>query len=385
MTSSYRLCVYSGGSESISEVLEKVKFTFGIDLKNYNIEIVHLGRVKYIEAQKYPVATLFFQFLGSIFLFHEALSKLSPSIIIDTHGQPFGYFLAYFSGIKVVAYVHYPLISTDMISRVREMRPSFNNSNAITSNSRLSSLKLIYYYILLTWYKSVGLFCDLALCNSSWTHGHISKLWGKAVVLYPPCDVSSFLNIPLERKLENIAISIGQFRPEKDHNLQILAFAILVKYYPKAKLLLVGSCRNQEDLDRVEELKNVAKKENIEGNVEFHVNVKYDELMRLLSRALIGLHSMWNEHFGICVVELMASGVATIANNSAGPKLDIISNGIDGFLASTPEEYAETMRNVIMNYERSLEIRKSGREKAKRFSQELFSRDLQGYLEKYFN
>jgi len=30
------------------------------------------------------------------------------------------------------------------------------------------------------------------------------------------------------------------------------------------------------------------------------------------------------EHFGISIVEMMASGLITVAHNSAGPKYDII-------------------------------------------------------------
>jgi alpha-1,2-mannosyltransferase len=33
---------------------------------------------------------------------------------------------------------------------------------------------------------------------------------------------------------------------------------------------------------------------------------------------------MWNEHFGISVVEMMAAGLVVIAHNSGGPKMDII-------------------------------------------------------------
>ena len=361
--------------------------TFGIDLSSYNIELVHLSRVPYIEPQRYPVGTLFFQFLGSILLLHEALSKSPPSILFDTHGQPFGYFLAKLSGIKVIAYVHYPLISSDMISKVREMRPSYNNSSLITSNSGISSLKLAYYYLLLIWYRSVGLWCDLALCNSSWTHSHIAKLWHcRAKILYPPCDVSNFLQIPLENNRQQIAISIGQFRPEKDHLLQITAFRLLLQKYPElaqAKLLLVGSCRGQEDENRVLQLKIKAKELGIERNVEFHVNIRYQELMQLLATAQIGLHSMWNEHFGICVVELMASGVVTIAHNSAGPKLDIITHGEDGLLASSPDEYCEAMAEVFRNFEKFNLLRRNARRKVEKFSQEAFSRDLQSELMKF--
>ena len=183
-----------------------------------------------------------------------------------------------------------------------------------------------------------------------------------------------------------IAISIGQFRPEKDHNLQILAFSIMIKNHPElsnAKLFLVGSCRGKEDSDRVDKLMSTAKELKISENVEFHVNVNYSSLMELLNRAKIGLHSMWNEHFGICVVELMASGLITIAHNSAGPKLDIIDNEKNGFLATTPEEYAEIMSKVFSGYPNYLDVRKNARKKAEKFSDEIFKESIQSELSEY--
>ena len=33
---------------------------------------------------------------------------------------------------------------------------------------------------------------------------------------------------------------------------------------------------------------------------------------------------MWNEHFGISVVEYMAAGLVTIAHDSGGPRMDIV-------------------------------------------------------------
>lgn len=43
-----------------------------------------------------------------------------------------------------------------------------------------------------------------------------------------------------------------------------------------------------------------------------------------MSQALIGIHTMKDEHFGISVVDMMAAGLITIAHDSAGPRLDII-------------------------------------------------------------
>ena len=34
---------------------------------------------------------------------------------------------------------------------------------------------------------------------------------------------------------------------------------------------------------------------------------------------------MWNEHFGISIVEMMAAGLVVVAHNSGGPKGDIIN------------------------------------------------------------
>ena len=43
--------------------------------------------------------------------------------------------------------------------------------------------------------------------------------------------------------------------------------------------------------------------------MDFAINVSFEELKRLLSEAVGGLHTMLDEHFGISVVEYMAAGV----------------------------------------------------------------------------
>ena len=60
------------------------------------------------------------------------------------------------------------------------------------------------------------------------------------------------------QKIETV-LSIGQFRPEKDHALQIASFAALLSRLPDerkkfVKLILVGGCRHADDVKRVEDL-----------------------------------------------------------------------------------------------------------------------------------
>ena len=49
-----------------------------------------------------------------------------------------------------------------------------------------------------------------------------------------------------------------------------------------------------------------------------------------MDAACIGLHSMWNEHFGISVVEMLAAGLVVVAHRSGGPKMDIIQHAQNG-------------------------------------------------------
>ena len=97
---------------------------------------------------------------------------------------------------------------------------------------------------------------------------------------------------------------------------------------------------------------------------------------------------MWNEHFGIGVVEMMASGLITIAHNSGGPKADIIiplepSKSRTGFLASTEEEYADALFEALKDDPRSsdyTQIRSNGRISAQRFSDEVFLKSFQSVM-----
>ena len=67
------------------------------------------------------------------------------------------------------------------------------------------------------------------MVNSSWTAEHIRRLWWRLeppARVFPPCDVADLAGLPLDRKLKRLyLVSLAQFRPEKDHALQLRAFA----------------------------------------------------------------------------------------------------------------------------------------------------------------
>lgn len=113
------------------------------------------------------------------------------------------------------------------------------------------------------------------------------------------------------------AVSVGQFRPEKNHALQVRALAALkrlsntdlggMRYrsYDDVKLVIIGSCRNDEDRAVLAKTSALAEELGVRDSVQFVVNCSFQQLKGWLGRASVGLHTMWNEHFGIGVVEMM--------------------------------------------------------------------------------
>jgi alpha-1,2-mannosyltransferase len=75
----------------------------------------------------------------------------------------------------------------------------------------------------------------------------------------------------------------------------------------------------------VDNLIKLAEDLKISDSIEFKIGAKRDEIFEIFSKAKVAIHTMKYEHFGIAIVELMASGIITIAHNS-GKTFFLISN-----------------------------------------------------------
>lgn len=71
---------------------------------------------------------------------------------------------------------------------------------------------------------------DVVMVNSSWTAAHVRQLWWmweEPALVYPPCDTTDLQTLPLDRRLKHLfLVSVAQFRPEKNHRLQLEAYAM---------------------------------------------------------------------------------------------------------------------------------------------------------------
>nr|CAD2128032.1 unnamed protein product [Meloidogyne enterolobii] len=405
--------VYTGDIDRTpQEILTKVNSRFGISVPTNRLQFIFLRSRWLLEAKNYPRFTLIAQLFAGLIVGFEALWRFCPEWFMDTTGCPLTLPLFYWlGGAKTLCYVHYPTITTEMIQLVDSRTPTYNNSSTISSSFFLTKLKLIYYRIVALLYKSCGGCSQLTMANGSFfldIFTYRTALVNQTKNCISPCNVERLLELENnseyklenngenneEKKLEVSIISVGQIRPEKNHLEQLRIFAdvrrllLEQKININVKLIIAGGCRNEEDTKRVEFLQNYAKKHlgmKVGDEIDWELNIDFERLLELMKNSLIGLHTMWNEHFGISVVEGMAAGVIMVAHNSGGPALDIIGNEnlnkVDeeyfekcGFLASTREEYVNIILKIItkMNVQDRKDIREAARRKALIFSDKFF-------------
>lgn len=324
-----RVVVYTGDRETSTEILGSVSKRFAIELDPKRVQFVKLSLRWLVDPAQWPVLTLLGQAIGSFILAIEAAWLFKPDVWIDTMGFPFAYHLVFaMLGVPIVAYVHFPVISQDMLNK---LHPSLTSLDGLKQ-----MLKCLYWNLFMSAYSTSGMLVDVALANSTWTRNHIASIWplsSSVRILYPPCSTEKFItkaDIDVrEWGRENSMICLAQFRPEKRHLLIIEEYAKFIKSIETSrapKLVLIGSIRGEEDESYVKSLQVKADELEIpKSHIEFVLDAPYSTVQHHLRTASYGLNAMWNEHFGIAVVEYVASGLVPIVHASAGPLLDIVT------------------------------------------------------------
>lgn len=351
------IILYTCSIKSKLDIINLVKNIFDIKINQNQLYLIKLYKCKYGTSEYYNRFTLLLQTLGSILPIIESL-QLEPDIIIETQGFcALGLIYKLIYNTKIVTYIHYPIISKEMINK---------NQN-----------KYIYYKLFSILYYLFGYFYNLVLVNSTWTKNNIDYLWNlNSKILYPSTNLKTNKN---QNRNRNI-LYLAQFRREKNHSLVLKAFSKIYKKYNN-KLLLIGGCRNEKDEIYIQELKDKANKLNILENIEFYINLDNENLKSILSSCLIGVHCMVDEHFGIVLLEYLLNGLIIVANNSGGPKLDIINNNEDGFLACNELEYAHYFDLILNMNEIELQnIRSNAYQNVQKFSHQNFEVNFLNFI-----
>ncbi len=116
---------------------------------------------------------------------------------------------------------------------------------------------------------------------------------------------------------------IARLSAEKGHTLLFSAFKKLIKDYPRAKLLVVGSGRKEE------ELKDWVSRENLTSGIIFLGNVP--ELSSLFKIVDVSVLPSTLEGLGFSILEAQANGVPVVAS-SVGGITEVIKDRETGIL-----------------------------------------------------
>ena len=221
------------------------------------------------------------------------------------------------------------------------------------------------------------------VCNSEFTKGFIDREFGiESVVIYPPVEVDLFK----PRKKENIILAVGRF----SQLLQAKRQDVLIEVFKKMvndgladwQLVLIGGA----DVGSTGYLGKL-KSQSRGYPIEVLENLPFEKVQDFYGKAKI----FWNasgfginedtqpekvEHFGMVVVEAMASGCIPIVVGKGGIK-EIINEGKTGFFWNRNEELAAQTKQLIKSPEIlqkiSIEIVKT----SKRFSKEKFCQEFE--------
>lgn len=350
----YNISIYSDLIQDKAAMIEKVNKYFGYAIKPTDFNLVQLEDGWLTYSHHWKIFSRYLEGFAQTLVTIKALHQFMPDIYIETATLHFGAIGVKLMNhkVKVVTYVHYPY--TD-VSFVDGYWWRFKDFHKKWPERIFNLFKYFYHSGLHFLYRLTAFAHDVVFTNSSWTQNHMSdRQWGQLPkVLFPPCSVTEFWADNFETKKE-VAISIGQFRSEKRHDVQLDMMKFHKTKHPESKLELhiIGSGKFEESELIYNKLLKRIEKEKIK-NVKILKDLSFKDLQAEIKSASFGIHTMIDEHFGIAVVDMLAAGLVTIAHNSAGPKDDILGNKTDalrGFLANSDAEFNVTLNKVYEDW-----------------------------------
>ncbi len=153
-----------------------------------------------------------------------------------------------------------------------------------------------------------------------------------------------------------VFITVSRLSKRKCIDEMIKAIEIVVKKYPKSKLLIVGKGEEKEKLEKL------IKTLKLENNVVFTGFVSDEDLVNLYATADIFLLTSKYEGFGIANCEALASGTPVITYDTTAAS-DYLKDGKTGFITKhSIKEFASKVLYLLDNPKKLKEFSINSRE-----------------------
>lgn len=264
--------------------------------------------------------------------------------------------------VQIIKFVIWTIITTFMLSmsirkhKVKVIHTTNNHALLICLLCKVLNPKL---YIISHW-RCVGLGSsnqyhfllrkiNKVICISLVVKSSLPKdLQVKSIVIYNGVDVHSIFKENIENKSKlshllnlnegNILLgTIGSFTPIKCHDL-IINCLIENKLDSNIKVVLIGSCPNQDSVKYLKYLRNKVSNNDLKDQIYFLEDHNIYPPKNYIADLDLFIGATWNnglgEGFGLIYVESMAAKVPVLAID-VGAAGEIIKDGISGYLISS--------------------------------------------------
>ena len=214
----------------------------------------------------------------------------------------------------------------------------------------------------------------LILTNSNFSKSVIQEWLGvKCSVVYPPVDLEKIPPCAKNRARKDIVLTIS--RIEETKRLETI-IEIAKKTRSDLKFVIVGNTYGHRLGQYLENFVKKVKDAGVSDRVIVIVNASEKEKLYWFSQAVIFLHPMKWEHFGIAVVEGMAAGLIPVVHKSGGPWIDITELGRYGFGFKDSDDAAHIIDEILGNKLLIEKSKKNALHRSLEFSDKRFSQEF---------
>ena len=330
-----------------------VKKVFNVDLEVEAIKSMLPPNANYKRS-------LYSQLLLQLLTIPLALS-IKADVIINTQADlPLPYLRR---KTPAISYVHFPYM------------PKLQSMNDYPSRYQRSSLRKLYYASYNVISSLVGALSILTLkrsiviTNSEFSKKTIECIVPEShpIIVRPPVDTTLFADALGSSYRENKVLVLGRIAPEKQLETAIEVCRLLDA---DIKMSIIGSFeKSSRAIDYLKKMENMIKQYGLKDRVKILMNLDKDELKKQMMTAKVYLHTKYDEHFGISIVEAISAGLIPIVPAHGGP------------MEYIPEQYHyHTPMKAAELIEKYMDVQQSDRtvisQIANKFSKENFKLEI---------
>ena len=260
------------------------------------------------------------------------IQKGNYDITINTHGDTLPYYHCSLLKNNAVTYCHFPSakyhIDSENLEYLRDIRVAgfaqINDmdysKNKVAPIFDLETKQKVRRYFKFLGDRYENLMKNtLVLTNSEYTRKAISNAFNvDAKILYPPVDVGTFRDAALKsHQREDMILVISRIAPDKQIENAIEVARIMRSRGIGKVMTIVGNLHHY-DHHYYQELKKMIADFDLSDYISLQTNLSFSKLIQLMQLAKVYFHPRIDEHFGVSIVEAMASGLVPVVSDIGG-------------------------------------------------------------------